>query len=63
MACYVTDSIANVMRESGCEVPEWMLRLPKPRRLERKLLEKQPVHRRPIDTTPSYDKKKILHRK
>ena len=60
---FVTDSIANVMRESGCEVPEWMLRLPKPKRIEKKLFEKRSIHRRLIDTTPSYDKKKLLHKK
>lgn len=45
-------TIANVMKQSGCDVQEWMLNLPKsrPNTFARR--------RQPIDTTPSYDKKK-----
>jgi len=34
-------SIANVMRLSGCEVPDWMLRMKKLRRQERKMVERR----------------------
>jgi ATP-dependent RNA helicase DDX52/ROK1 len=46
-------TIANVMRQSGCHVEEWMLNLKKGRK-------DQQVHRprHDIDTTPIYDKRK-----
>jgi ATP-dependent RNA helicase DDX52/ROK1 len=50
-------TIANVMKQSGCEVPEWMLNLKKTHS-KNHAVKKRP----PIDTTPSYDKKK-LHKK
>lgn len=46
-------TIANVMKQSGCKVEDWMLQL---RKNERK--QKIPSRRPTIDTTPSYDKKK-----
>ena len=52
--------IANVMKQSGCTVPDWMLNLKKSRASSAK---HRIAPRRPdIDTTPSYDKKK-LHKK
>ena len=52
--------IANVMKQSGCTVPDWMLNLKKSRASSTK---HRIAPRRPdIDTTPSYDKKK-LHKK
>ena len=52
--------IANVMKQSGCTVPDWMLNLKKARATSAK---HRIAPRRPdIDTTPSYDKKK-LHKK
>lgn len=41
-------SIANVMRLSGCDVPEWMLQLKKLPRAERKRLDRSAPHRRDI---------------
>eukprot|EP00980_Cylindrotheca_fusiformis_P011664 scaffold2751_cov131-Cylindrotheca_fusiformis.AAC.31 len=50
-------TIANVMKQSGCRVEDWMLQL-------RKTNNKQPPPRRSkIDTTPSYDKKKRQKKK
>mmetsp|Transcript_12502 Transcript_12502/g.24243 ORF Transcript_12502/g.24243 Transcript_12502/m.24243 type:complete len:655 (+) Transcript_12502:240-2204(+) len=40
--------IANVMRLSGCEVPDWMLKLRKPSTKERKTLQRRPVERKAI---------------
>jgi ATP-dependent RNA helicase DDX52/ROK1 len=51
-------TIANVMKQSGCDVPEWMLNLKKSRSSKQKIAPRRPN----IDTTPSYDKKK-LHKK
>jgi ATP-dependent RNA helicase DDX52/ROK1 len=51
-------TIANVMKQSGCVVPEWMLTLKK----KNKSKTKNP--RRPqIDTTPGYDKIKRMKKK
>jgi ATP-dependent RNA helicase DDX52/ROK1 len=52
-------TIANVMKQSGCDVPEWMLTLKK---TKNKSKTKNP--RRPqIDTTPGYDKIKRKKKK
>lgn len=51
-------TIANVMKQSGCHVPEWMLTLKK------KSNSKTKNPRRPqIDTTPGYDKVKRTKKK
>ena len=44
-------TIANVMKQSGCKVEEWMLQL-------RKSNKKSAPHRAGIDTTSRYDRKK-----
>jgi ATP-dependent RNA helicase DDX52/ROK1 len=46
-------TIANIMKLSGCHVPEWMLSLKGTRGKT-----KRPIRRKTIDTTPSYDKRK-----
>lgn len=51
-------TIANIVKISGSEVPEWMLSV-KGKRGNKN----QPVRRKTIDTTPSYDKKKWNKRK
>ncbi|DAZ97836.1 TPA: hypothetical protein N0F65_002506 [Lagenidium giganteum] len=51
-------SIANVMRLSGCEVPEWMLSLKKASAKKRKELIKAPPKRRRINTVSGYDLQK-----
>ncbi|KAI9143527.1 P-loop containing nucleoside triphosphate hydrolase protein [Paraphysoderma sedebokerense] len=48
-------SVVNVMRESGCEVPEWMLKLKKPSQEARKKLKKKPLARGDITTVAKYD--------
>jgi ATP-dependent RNA helicase DDX52/ROK1 len=51
-------NIANVMKHSGCDVPDWMLSLKNNGRGNKQA----PVKRKDIDTGSGYDKKK-LHRK
>ncbi|CAO3587530.1 unnamed protein product [Absidia cylindrospora] len=51
-------SIVTVMRESGCEVPEWMLSVKKANKKKRSKLRQGRVERDTIDTTPKYDLKK-----
>ena len=41
-------SIANVMKASGCEVPEWMLKLKPLKKAKRRRLEAQPRARKAI---------------
>ncbi|PKI85643.1 Rok1p [Malassezia vespertilionis] len=40
--------VVNVMRQSGCQVPEWMLKLPKPSQMLRKRLRQAPVARKDV---------------
>ncbi|KAG0285010.1 RNA-dependent ATPase rok1 [Linnemannia gamsii] len=56
-------SIVNVMRESGCEVADWMLAMKKPSKNEKKNLRKMPLGRSTINTMSTYDKKKIAHKR
>ncbi|KAG0258123.1 RNA-dependent ATPase rok1 [Actinomortierella ambigua] len=56
-------SIVNVMRESGCEVPDWMLSMKKPSKNEKKNLRKMPLSRKTINTMSTYDRKKIAHKR
>ncbi|KAI8353964.1 P-loop containing nucleoside triphosphate hydrolase protein [Mortierella sp. GBAus27b] len=56
-------SIVNVMRESGCEVADWMLEMKKPSKNEKKNLRQRPLGRKSITTMSSYDKKKIAHKR
>ncbi|XP_046840481.1 probable ATP-dependent RNA helicase DDX52 isoform X2 [Xenia sp. Carnegie-2017] len=48
-------SIANVVKSSGGNVPDWMLKLKKQTRKASKKLSKQPVKRKSIKTTTKYD--------
>ena len=54
--------VVNVMKDSGCEVPEWMLHLKNPTKNEKKELRKKPVERKTIKTTAKYDEKKRKHK-
>ncbi|KAJ2237972.1 RNA-dependent ATPase rok1 [Coemansia sp. RSA 1722] len=55
-------TIVNVMRQSGCEVPEWMLQLKNPKKNDKKILKKKPVDRDSISTVPKYDKQRQKHK-
>lgn len=50
-------TIANVMRHSGCDIPEWMLQIKQPSRKQRKQRAARPLQRRPISTTLIYERK------
>ena len=49
-------SIANVLRASGCEVPEYMLEINKPNKSEKKKLDQSTVEREKILTVPKLQK-------
>jgi len=56
-------SIANVMKSSGCEIPDWMMKLKKPGRKSRKKLSKQPPTRSTIKTVSKYDSQKAKRKR
>jgi ATP-dependent RNA helicase DDX52/ROK1 len=56
-------TIVNVMRDSGCDVPEWMLKLKKPSKQSKKDLKRSPLDRRGISTVTKYDLKKVKHKR
>ncbi|KAI8996716.1 P-loop containing nucleoside triphosphate hydrolase protein [Gaertneriomyces semiglobifer] len=56
-------TVVNVMRDSGCEVPEWMLQLKNPSKNEKKNLKQKPVKRDNIKTVSSYDERKLKHKR
>ncbi|CAG8497036.1 9977_t:CDS:10, partial [Scutellospora calospora] len=56
-------SIVNVMKDSGCKVPNWMLDLKNPSKESKQHLRKRPIKRKTIDTRSDYDKKKIKRKK
>ncbi|KAK9766840.1 RNA-dependent ATPase rok1 [Basidiobolus ranarum] len=56
-------SIVNVMRESGCDVPDWMLTVKNPSKNDKKNLKQRPINRKTINTMSGYDKQRINHKK
>ncbi|KAJ8915768.1 hypothetical protein NQ315_004580 [Exocentrus adspersus] len=56
-------SIAHVIKQSGCEVPSYMLSLRKTPKKERKRLEKSAPKRDEIVTKPIYERRKWKRRK
>jgi len=56
-------SIVGVMRQSGCEVPDWMLRLKRKPKKQRRMAEYRPPRRRRISTISSWDLKRANKRK
>ncbi|KAJ1648230.1 RNA-dependent ATPase rok1 [Coemansia erecta] len=55
-------TIVNVMRQSGCEVPDWMLQLKNPKKNDKKILKKKPLDRGSISTVPKFDKQRQKHK-
>lgn len=51
-------SIANIMKISGCDIPEWMLQLKKINKNDRRRLAKHAVKREDITTQAKFDRKK-----
>uniref|UniRef100_A0A8D9A209 Probable ATP-dependent RNA helicase DDX52 n=1 Tax=Cacopsylla melanoneura TaxID=428564 RepID=A0A8D9A209_9HEMI len=49
-------SIATVMKDSGCEVPDYMLKLKRTHKTVKKKLEKQEIARDQVNTTPLWEK-------
>jgi ATP-dependent RNA helicase DDX52/ROK1 len=54
-------AIVQVVKDSGCHVPDWMLSLEKPSKLLRKMLKQTPA-RSAISTASSFDSRKRKHR-
>lgn len=51
--------IAHLVKSSGCEVPDYLLQVPRQSKKNRRELAAHPVRRETIDTTPLYDREKI----
>ncbi|XP_031560246.1 probable ATP-dependent RNA helicase DDX52 [Actinia tenebrosa] len=56
-------SIANVMKTSGCKIPDWMLKIKKPSRKTKKHLTTAPVKRSTIKTVTTYDLNKAKRKR
>ncbi|TPX55767.1 hypothetical protein PhCBS80983_g05047 [Powellomyces hirtus] len=56
-------TVVNVMRDSGCEVPEWMLQLKPPTKNEKKNLKQRALRRDAIKTSTTFDRKKIARKR
>ncbi|KAJ8043001.1 putative ATP-dependent RNA helicase DDX52 [Holothuria leucospilota] len=56
-------SIANVMKNAGCNIPDYMLKLKKMTKKEKAKLEKKPIEREPIRTGPYRGKNEKLSSK
>jgi len=56
-------SIANVMKSSGCDIPDWIMRIQKPSRDTKKKLKKVPIQRAGIKTVAKYDKEQSEKKK
>eukprot|EP01135_Chromosphaera_perkinsii_P002837 Nk52_evm27s228 gene=Nk52_evmTU27s228 len=56
-------SIANVMKESGCEVPDWMLKIKGPSKKTKRKLKNTPLERKGISTMTVYDREHISKKK
>jgi hypothetical protein len=54
VAYFVVSSIAHVLQESGCEVPEYMLTMKKARKSARRKLERRAPKRESISSVPGY---------
>ena len=46
------------MKQSGCNVPDWMLSLKNPTKSEKKDLKRKAVERQSVKTISSYDEKR-----
>lgn len=55
---FFSSSIATIMRDSGCEVPEYMLAMKKHSKKERRKLEHSAPKRERISTVPTYKRRK-----
>ncbi|CAH3139234.1 unnamed protein product [Porites lobata] len=56
-------SIANVMKNSGCEIADWMMELKKPSRKSKMKLLHKPPSRSPIKTLSKYDSQKAKRKR
>jgi ATP-dependent RNA helicase DDX52/ROK1 len=56
-------NVVNVMKQSGCDVGDWMLNMPKMTRRDKNQLKKKPVDRNEISTVPKVIQQKRKHHK
>ncbi|KAJ3159821.1 RNA-dependent ATPase rok1 [Geranomyces michiganensis] len=56
-------TVVNVMRDSGCDVPQWMLELKPPTKNEKKNLRQRAMRRDNIKTVSKFDKQKVARKR
>ncbi|ANB13807.1 RNA-dependent ATPase ROK1 [Sugiyamaella lignohabitans] len=56
-------NVVNVMKQSGCDVGDWMLKMKKITKNDKKQLKKKPVERTEISTVPSVIRQKRKQRR
>jgi ATP-dependent RNA helicase DDX52/ROK1 len=56
---FVLSSIAHVLLESGCEVPEYMLTMKKASKRARRKLENRAPYRESISSVPAYETERV----
>ena len=59
----LTRSVVNVMKQSGFEVPEWMDKLPKLTKRDKRRLKQNMVQRKDIDAESKFKKRKKASKK
>jgi ATP-dependent RNA helicase DDX52/ROK1 len=59
MGHFVLFSIAHVLRDSGCEVPDYMVTMKKASKRARRKLESQAPNRESISSVPAYQIEKV----
>jgi len=57
------DSVVNVMKQSGCEVPAWMDNLPKLTKRDKRRIKQKIVQRKEIDAETKVEKKRKAHKR
>jgi len=55
---YLTSSVVNVMKQSGFDVPEWMDKLPKLTKRDKRRLKQKMVPRKDIDAESKFKKRR-----
>ncbi|KNC83226.1 hypothetical protein SARC_04507 [Sphaeroforma arctica JP610] len=56
-------TIGNVMLESGCEVPDWVMEIPKANKNQLRQLRAFPIKRKGITSMSAYDKEKTRNKR
>lgn len=56
-------SVVNVMKQSGCTIPEWMNNLPKLTKRDKRRIKQKTIKRKDIDADSKFERKRKAHRR